>query len=428
MSALFISYPLALLVSTSLGPEGYGKYGFVTAVAPLIAVLLLFGSDQFVVRFISRRLRDTSIVYSIGRAVVSSVFTLVIVVSILILFLLAAFYLIDKTLEGDWSSSIELLIFTVVLVALISQRKLLSAVLRSFRIPEKAQFSESLVQPVFMCIFVCPLYYGFILLEPLTYVLLCLILSYSLSVLYSYYVLPVGTAPKLKFVRYKKLGVILTNALPFMGMTISNEVMTYADRVLVAALSGFSDAGVYLVAARNAALVTVAVGAVQFVIAPYIATLKREADLRKLQGVCSLHTGLINLLSILCAVFLVLCVDFLLSLFGDDFLLARDSILILLSGYCISFLFGAPVQYLYMIGHQRSALVVVVLFALINVLLNALLIPKYGINGASVATAFSFIGLRLVGAILLYLKEDIRSDVIYFILNVRNVINITGVK
>ncbi len=80
-----------------------------------------------------------------------------------------------------------------------------------------------------------------------------------------------------------------------------------------------------------------------------------------------------------------------LSLFGSDFTEASWSLKILVTGQMINALCGSVAILMIMTGHQKKSLPVVVCSALINVVLNAILIPSFGIAGAAIATSFTMI-------------------------------------
>jgi O-antigen/teichoic acid export membrane protein len=76
-----------------------------------------------------------------------------------------------------------------------------------------------------------------------------------------------------------------------------------------------------------------------------------------------------------------------LALFGDGFPAGYGPLLVLAAGQATSALVGSVGLLLSMTGHQKEAARIMLAAALANVVLNALLIPRFGLLGAAVATA-----------------------------------------
>lgn len=85
-------------------------------------------------------------------------------------------------------------------------------------------------------------------------------------------------------------------------------------------------------------------------------------------------------------------------LFSKDFLLAYSPLLILLVGYSINVPISSINGTLQSIGKVTLVFRISLLCAIINTLLNFLLIPEYGINGAATATSISLILVSLLKA------------------------------
>ena len=93
--------------------------------------------------------------------------------------------------------------------------------------------------------------------------------------------------------------------------------------------------------------------------------------------------------TVIASVILWLAGDVILSWFGAEFVVGYPALMILLVG-AIASAFAGPVGYmLTMAGEQMLAAVIVFGTAMLNIVMNLFLIPKYGIVGAAVATSIS---------------------------------------
>ena len=92
-----------------------------------------------------------------------------------------------------------------------------------------------------------------------------------------------------------------------------------------------------------------------------------------------------------------------LSMFGDEFKLAAMCLIILSIGKMFSAISGSVGTFLQMVGRQKIFQNILLVAALINIVLNSLLIPKYGIEGAAVASTASGVFWNLL--MIIYIKK-----------------------
>ena len=81
----------------------------------------------------------------------------------------------------------------------------------------------------------------------------------------------------------------------------------------------------------------------------------------------------------------------LLGIFGKEFVAGTLAFLILSVGRLISSLSGPAGNILQMTGNQNIYAIILMIGAILNVVLNLILIPLYGINGAAIASMSSLI-------------------------------------
>jgi O-antigen/teichoic acid export membrane protein len=93
-------------------------------------------------------------------------------------------------------------------------------------------------------------------------------------------------------------------------------------------------------------------------------------------------------------------------LFGADFLRSSDSLIILSIGTSIFAVFGVSGTALVVSGYQKLNLVNALSATILNICLNIILIPKYGIMGAAWATlsSMTFIALARLIETWIFLK------------------------
>jgi len=82
-------------------------------------------------------------------------------------------------------------------------------------------------------------------------------------------------------------------------------------------------------------------------------------------------------------------------LFGPNYLIAENALRVLSIGSFISLLSGLLFTLLSMAGKSKTIFLTLIISSAINLTLNLFLIPRYGINGAAIATTIVWIGLTV---------------------------------
>jgi len=170
--------------------------------------------------------------------------------------------------------------------------------------------------------------------------------------------------------------------------------------------------GLYHVALKIALLTTLIIQSVNTLSAPNYSELfhtKQTQELRKIITKTS-----ILLFVLVSPIFLIFFFfgDAIISLtFGPIFSASNSSLLVLVSGFYIATLFGSNSLFLSMTGHQNTLLVLILITFILNVLLNTLLIPKFGIVGAAIATSSSIFIKNLMATLFIYHRHRINTSI-----------------
>jgi len=97
-----------------------------------------------------------------------------------------------------------------------------------------------------------------------------------------------------------------------------------------------------------------------------------------------------------------------LSLFGEEYIAARQAFLILIIGQGVCSAFGSSSVYLNMTGRQHIYQIILIVAVIINFVLNRLLIPVYGMTGAAIAFVSSSFFWNFVSAVIIYRKDKMK--------------------
>lgn len=181
-----------------------------------------------------------------------------------------------------------------------------------------------------------------------------------------------------------------------------------ADVVVLGFFFGAGEVGVYYAAARTAFLISFILAAVNAVVAPKISPLYNKADRMRLQGLVSGGTRLSGSVALLATALMIAFSQPILQLFGEEFVVAKTSLIILALGHLVNAVTG-PVGYLlHLTGHQRVSGAIYSGGAITSIILAFILVPRLGIKGAAMATATTLAlqNLIMYGLVRRYLRID----------------------
>lgn len=179
----------------------------------------------------------------------------------------------------------------------------------------------------------------------------------------------------------------IVTALPLLAMSGFHLIITQIDTIMIGMFMGTENAGFYTAASRISVLITFGIASVNAVVAPMIAQYFAQQKLRELQNLVSIAAKGILFFALSTSVILLVFGEKILGWFGSGFSVAYLSLAILLFGQLIDSLAGSVGYLMTMTGHQREMMIVVGGCAMLNIVLNTILIPMFGLEGAAIATA-----------------------------------------
>ena len=196
----------------------------------------------------------------------------------------------------------------------------------------------------------------------------------------------------------------LVVSLPLLLMSGFQIVLNRADVLTVGTLLGAEEAGLYNAAARTGRLLSFLLSASNAIVAPMISEYWAEGDLKGLQNLVALVIQWVFWPSLILAIGLFTFSRPILRVFGGAFDVAWPVLVLVGCGQLVNAVTG-PVGYLLgLTGHERASAWVFGISAAVNVLLNVLLIPVFGIIGGGLATMVS-VGLQNLWLVFLVESE-----------------------
>jgi O-antigen/teichoic acid export membrane protein len=166
-------------------------------------------------------------------------------------------------------------------------------------------------------------------------------------------------------------------------------VLTQMDIVMLGLLTTTDQSGLYSIASRLSAISIFAIVALGSIGAPMIASLYAKEDTEALARLVKLMAR-ISLATLLpMGILFAVLGPIILSFFGDQFVVVYVPLLVLVAGQTLAACFGPGAMLLTMTSAEDTAARVLLLSVVANLMLNGLLIPQFGMLGASIATALT---------------------------------------
>jgi O-antigen/teichoic acid export membrane protein len=180
-----------------------------------------------------------------------------------------------------------------------------------------------------------------------------------------------------------------------------NIILLRADTIMVGSFIDPEAAGFYSVASKIAFLLVFGLVAVNSILSPVVSDLYAKGQHRALQNSVRRGAQGAFAFAVLTILGIFLFQDEILQMFGAEFVAGRWAMWALLGGQLVNAFAGPALVLLNMTGHQRVSAWILGVSALLNVALNAILIPIFGLEGAGIATMTTIVvwnGLAVVAS------------------------------
>lgn len=178
-------------------------------------------------------------------------------------------------------------------------------------------------------------------------------------------------------------------ALSFFALNALFIINSRIDVLLLGEYSSNKEVGVYNIALRISEIVGYSLTLVNYIIAPLIAQYHANGETDRLQGLITRSSRLVLFTSLPLAIVIIVFSQSFMNFFDAGSYNSPIALIILCFGQVVNVVCGSVGMILLMTGHQRFSIFSIVIAVLLNVILNLLLIPSYGLTGTAIATASS---------------------------------------
>jgi len=393
---------LTLLIARYFGAEGLGEYMLAVVVLRIFTLIAKLGMDTASIRFIAsfaKQKKWKSLLY-FRKKVVSTLLVTSIISSSLMYFLANAIANL-LNINPEYIRLFSFFILPMVFFILHYQS------LRGLKKIAAFSFFYRMSQAMFTIIAIIILlqYSNDSIVPFYAYATNLIIVSILAFVVFR-------SALKVKIeenveeeIEEKSLKNILAVAMPLMFAQSVQFIMAWTDKLMIGNMMTTEDVGVYGVAFRLSMFASITLMAINSIASPKFAEMYGEKNMDGLKKVAQQSTKMIFWSTFPLVILFFMFPELLLGLFGEQFKIGVYAFLLLSLGKLISAFSGSVGNLLQMTGKQLIYMNILLVGAIINVILNYLLIPIYGINGAAIASMTSIIIWNLT--MVYYVKKEL---------------------
>jgi O-antigen/teichoic acid export membrane protein len=400
-----LSFVLNIILARMLGVSALGIYTYALAWMFLLMVPTMLGMDQLVVREIAASAARAE--WSRVRGVLRKSNQLVLSASVLVV-LVAGIVSAAAAHHLDAQIRVTFLV-ALVLLPLITLTRVRQCAMQGLHRVALGTLPEMVIQPALLILFL-----GFT--YSLGRVHLTAAQAMALTVLASIIAFSIGTRLLVNIIPKAPGDTPLTeptwnwrqSALPLMFVASSGALYAQADTLMLGSIKGTKAVGIYGIADRGSDLITVLMLVVSTALAPHVAKLYASGAIQEIERVVIKFARATLLFSLPVALaFISFGFWYLSLLYGAAFTAGTRALTILSIGKLLSVMMGLPGMILIMTGYERDAARAIGFSAIITILLNLLLIPRWGLEGTAVATASTTVLWNILMAVLLYKRLGI---------------------
>jgi len=382
-----IKFFYRIIASRYLGPADYGLLSLADGVLNIILLVALLGLSSGTVRFISHNLGKGSLEKVKGT--ISSTLQTIIPLSIVVTIIVIVFSQYIGIGIFNKKELVPIIVIFTLALPFFALTNIFSSIFIAFNKIQYRNYLNALLRPISLLLLTG---LAIFLKGTVYHFALAILISHILPALLGFYLLEFKTfsliRSKIKAVYdYKTL---FSFSLPLFFSGIFIMIMGWMDTFFLGALKTAADVGIYNVALPLVSTLIIFISAFGNIFLPISAELKAKEKYGQIASLYSSVTRWMFLLSFPLFVFcLIFAKDIIRILFGSAYESGAIALQILLIAYLIKALIGPASKTLMVFNKTKILFYVNSSAAIINFILNYLLISKYSFVGAALATALS---------------------------------------
>ncbi|MBM4055024.1 MAG: flippase [Planctomycetes bacterium] len=393
ITGILASYLLMLIITRKYGAHTSGIFALFLTFLNICAVFGRLGIETTLLRFIAEysSQNKSGRIHDIYMKAIKIIVPACVFISILLYFLspCIAKNLFHKTYLSAYFQIVSFIILPMVIVFINSES------LRALKKIKEYAFLQDLSIPLFsVVILAIALFIN--RWEYMPFV------AYSVSISIVFFLSVFLWLSKLNFpaIVPEEAGIKYTTLLNIsLPILISNSLclfMGWTDKILLGAFKTESDVGIYNIAFKLSTLTSIPLFAFNSIAAPKFAQFYGNGDIKSLAKLAQQVTKLIFWITTPVLVMFFVFPSFFLKIFGEEFQLGKNALIMMTAGQLVNTMTGPVAYILNMTGKQKIFRNIMFFVAIVNITLNLVFIPKYGINGTAFSNMVSVMLLNIL--------------------------------
>lgn len=397
---ILIIFLMTLFLTNNFSPKIVGQFDFVRTFILVLSSIVLLGTDQSILYFSGLLKSQNNFIYI--KIVYLKILKIILLISIS---LIIVFCFFGKSFSISFFGDIEshyLVSKSIFFVFFYSLTILNSEVLRAL---DKNIISEFLRNILKFGPFILGAIFLVIYNNKELLIDVFLLSFIATSVITSFLVFHFLKDIKIINKDFFSILYIIKKSTPFAISGAAIYLLLSIDIFLLKKYEGDEVVAYYSVAIKLITIISTIINSININISSSIAEFfesKKFTELNNLMKKTSRTIFFITIPFIICIFFLSKDI---LIFFGKGYISSNESLLIMITAQTITTAFGATPVYLNMTGRQKLFQNILIITVIINLTTNLILIPIYGMIGASISFAISLLFWNIISAFFIFKKD-----------------------
>ncbi len=386
-----------------LGAGGTGEVILAISVVNISGLLAAFGISGAIIRFIPSYIERKKTAELKGIIYFTLQFCSLLSVVFVVLIILFSKLISINIFHSE--GLLKLLPIIALVVPFFTLNDVIGGILRGYKDTLKALLPQRIVSSLFrLIVFLLLSFRGVSSSYAVIAFIAGEVLATVLSIIYLYKAMD-KVKPLYHRSEYKE---VLTVGATMIFTALSVLLYTQADIWIVGIFATMEDVGIYGLVARLVLLISFSLGAFSTIIPAIITSVYVSGDRIELQRIVSESTRWILTMAMPIVLFLAFESKFILKyMYGEKFIGGYIALIVLSVGQLINAGAGLVGWFLQMTGGHKIFMKITLFWGIINIILNIILVPYFGINGAALSTAFCLSMVNIMSVWVIYNRSSI---------------------
>ena len=399
--ALF-AFLTAILLTRLMGSASFGIYSYIISLVGLLSTLTLLGQDKLIVKELASKTKEINsrLLFNSSLVVVATLYS-----ALMILFF---FYMNYTIIEPARHSALILL---PVLLFLTVASKILEALLQGHNFVAKSFFAMKFLKPLCFISLIGAVTFIDITMSAANSISLTIFATIIALVYLSRFICDKAILSKAPPSETLDNMNVVKKGVPFALIASISAINGNIDMIMLAQYVSDEQLGIYRVVHRVTSLTAFALTAVNAVFGPRISAFYAEQNFSEMQRLAVISATAVAAIAIPTSAILIFQGNLVLLVFGQEFVQGDVTLKIMVIGQLVNVFTGSVGLILAMTSYARKVSTSLALACIANVVVNLLLIPVMGINGAALATVASVAMVNLINLYWVITKLKINPTI-----------------